>query len=85
MVRLVTTTRHVVGAAPLSAAPPTPDRRPSASVAAQKAPTRLGVLRPVGPSHPVLACHRFVVGQVPLLPDDTSNSAPGVAYGSAFA
>ena len=41
---------------------------------AQKAPTPLGVPRPVGPSQPVLALHHCVVGQEPLLPDVTSNS-----------
>ena len=57
----------------------------SGGAPAQKAPTPLGVPRPVGPSQPVLAWHHCVVGQEPLLPEVTSKREPECVYGMAFA
>jgi hypothetical protein len=80
VVRSVTIGTHLGGAGPLWTAPPTwGELRGSDGLVAQKPPTPLGVPRPVGPSHPVLAAHHCVVGQEPLLPEVTSKSEPGCA------
>ena len=75
LVRFVTIERRSAGPAPCGR----PRRRGevmsgSGGAPAQKAPTPLGVPRPVGPSQPVLAWHHCVVGQEPLLPEVTSKS-----------
>ena len=53
--------------------------------ARQKAPAPFGVPSPVGPSQPDLALHHWVVGQLPLLPDVTSNRLAVWAYGMELA
>jgi len=44
------------------------------------APVPFGLPRPVGPSYPTLAVHKYDPLQLPVDPEITSNNAPGLAY-----